>query len=44
MVDKAWKVAIEARDCPQGFAGTPVVTPSAFQLPYGVSLTINSQT
>ena len=44
MVDKAWKLAIEAQDCQQSSAGTPVVTPSVIQLPYGISLTIDSQT
>jgi len=44
MVDKAWKLAIEAQDCQRALAGAPVGTPSVCQLPGGPSLEIDPQT
>jgi len=44
MVDKAWKLAIEAQDRQRALAGAPVGTPSVCQLPSGLSLKIDPQT
>jgi hypothetical protein len=44
MVDKAWKLAIEAQDRQRALAGAPVGTPSVCQLPGGPSLKIDPQT
>jgi len=44
MVEEAWKLAIEAKDCQRALAGAPVGTPSVCQLPGGPSLKIDPQT
>ena len=44
MVDKAWKLAIEAQDRQQALAGAPVVTRSVCELPCGPSLKIDLPT
>jgi hypothetical protein len=44
MVDKAWKLAIEAQDQQLALAGAPVGTQSVCQLPDGPSLKIDPQT
>jgi len=44
MVDKAWKLAIEAQDRQWALAGAPVGAPSVCQLPGGPSLKIDPQT
>jgi len=44
MVDKAWKLTIEAQDRQRALAGAPVGTPSVCQLPGGPSLKIDPQT
>jgi len=44
MVDRAWKVAIEAQDHQQACAGAPVGAPSLGQLLGGPSLKIDPQT
>lgn len=44
MVEGAWGLAIQVRDCQQALVGAPVSTPSVCQLPGGSSLTIRLQT
>jgi len=44
MVDKAWKLAIEAQDRQWALAGASVGTPSVCQLPGGPSLKSHPQT
>ena len=44
MVEKAWKLAIEAQDHQRALAGAPVGAPSVCQLPGGSSLKIDLQT
>jgi len=44
MVDRAWKLAIEAQDRQWALAGAPVGTPTVCQLPCGPSLKIDLQT
>jgi len=44
MVEEAWKLAIEAQDRQEAFAGAPAGTPSVCLLPSGPSLKIDLQT
>jgi len=44
IVDKAWKLAIEAQNHQRALAGAPVGMPSVSQLPGGPSLKIDPQT
>jgi len=41
MVDKAWKLTIDAQDRQRALAGAPVGTPSLCQLPGGLCLKIH---
>jgi len=43
IVDKAWKVAIEALDLQLALSGAPVGAPSVCQLPGGLSLKIKPE-
>jgi len=44
MVDKVWKLGLDAQDCQRALAGAPVGAPSVCQLPSGPSLEIDPLT